>query len=172
MKNHPVFLQYWRKNSQHMERTILSSKTCYSLHCRPHVRTFSRLFLLQKKICTLSYFVVFFTQPLLLPFSFLYVSFQDMRLLSTGQPLCTKSFWEIQFCQAGRKHRPMLVRPPPLTTKWTLKLLGHGLPSLYDFPFVTWSRQRTHCKVSFCTELKKTFTLPNYREHRFSSFKT
>lgn len=125
-----------------------------------------------KKKCTLSYFVVFFTQPLLLPFSFLYVSFQDMRLLGTGQPLCTKSFWEIQLCQTGRKHRPMLVRSPPLTTKWTLKLLGHGLPSLYDFPFVTWSRQRTHCKVSFCAELKKTFTLPNYREHHFSSFKT
>lgn len=97
-----------------------------------------------KKKCTLSYFVVFFTQPLLLPFSFLYVSFQDMRLLGTGQPLCTKSFWEIQLCQTGSKHRPMLVRSPPLTTKWTLKLLGHGLPSLYDFPFVTWSRQHRH----------------------------
>lgn len=106
-----------------------------------------------KKESIFSYHVMFFTQPLLLPFSFLYVSFQDMQLLRMGQTLCTKSFWE----------RDSLLPTPSLPTKLTLKLLGHCLPSLYDFHFVTWSRLGTLGKFSSCTELEETFTLPNDR---------
>lgn len=115
------------------------------------------------KKSTFSYPVTFFTQPPLLPFSFLYVSFQDMRLLSMGQPLCTKSFWEIHFCQAVKKYKSTLVRSPSIPTKLTLKLLGHGLPSLYNSHFVTWSRLGELRKFSSCTELKETFTLLNNR---------